>query len=585
MKDKYHIISEYYDFTTTDQMFQYHDGSKVNEHANADLGWIEHIQRISIPKKKADLQLRWWEYQGVNVKKDQKSPLIICWMEYYNTTWQRIADREGLTVVAFEYHKNSRIPALGKGTLGFGPRKDEIETYHYVIEKVIEKYNCDRNRIYAMGLSYGDMTAMCYARDYGKTLSGIALMNGPSSYFSLDYFNLFNLESIPSIQMRSNDDFTCDGFPADRAPQFPLKGNEEFIRKVRSYQTVLNRDVWMKANGIKSYHPLITSDYKRVYAVYPGKNTRVIYNEMVQKCHIGPLDAAEIFWSGLFSRYKRDNKGKIIEIAAEYFEPDQNIAVAAGCDTAYINNEVEKLSCHCVVVEPPKELARDSRVYHKSEDEYSTIYAPVDILEKGFGISYSIEKLPDRHTNQWGKLSKAIKIDDSVIRFIFMGRKYEIYTDTTIAVVDGKIIDVDRPPLTINNNLMIPIEEVAHLLGLWSSRNNDTVYITDHEMYLGYTMGRLIKEEILTNREKNPKVHVTVEKKGSGSVKLSSTSIERGKTIEVFVTPGKGCEVAEFNAYMENKWVPSYQLEQNKWIVPNTYLDVTVAISFKNKKV
>ena len=57
----------------------------------------------------------------------ENPPLIICLDEYYSRSWQYIADREGLIIVAFEYHRNYRLPnnEEGMGALGFGSKPDE----------------------------------------------------------------------------------------------------------------------------------------------------------------------------------------------------------------------------------------------------------------------------------------------------------------------------------------------------------------------------------------------------------------------------------------------------------------------------
>jgi len=93
-----------------DQMETYKDLSPEVQNCNAAIGWEEHLERIYSEDPAVDMDYRWWEYRGKSCTSDTKPPLVICFYEFYNTIWQRIADREGLVIVAFEYHRNLRLP-------------------------------------------------------------------------------------------------------------------------------------------------------------------------------------------------------------------------------------------------------------------------------------------------------------------------------------------------------------------------------------------------------------------------------------------------------------------------------------------
>ena len=583
MADKYHIISEFYDFTTGAQMMQYTDHSEVNQHANAELGWEEHLERVQVPEENADLELRWWEYNAAP-KDGKKNPLIVSFFEYYNSCWQQIADREGLTIVAFEYHKNSRIPAGGRGTLGYGPMPDEIATYHKVIGSVIDKYDCDRTRIYMSGLSYGDMTAQIYSSKYGKDLAGLVLMNGPSSYYNLNAFGMRDQTELPCMQMRSDDDYTCDGFPW---PDYDdAEGAKAFVKDIRSLQTVMNRDVWMKTNGAEDYSAEITTDRHYSFAVYQGKNCEVIYCEIFGHCHIVPIDAAEIMWSALFSRYRRGADGRIERIAPAFLKPDKNVAIAVGIDKAYVDNKAVGLPAASILISPPEKLTRDSYTYHRSEDRYETVYAPVEILKEGFGIDYKVEENPATlQTHIFAKtISPDIEVKDASVYFSFRGSDYRLMTDCNMVIKDGRVTDLERPPFYVRGQLYVPVMELAKLLGYCSSRNEDTVYITDHEVKLGYTVGRLIREEMLSERDEDPKCSITLLPCENGSAKLSEEIVSRGRSAEVYTKPAPGYVTESVEVFINGYHMPVYKTGVDTYYICNIMKDIELKVNFVKKE-
>ena len=121
---KCHVKIDWYDRIFNDQLEVYEEWGDTNNHSNEAKGWKEYLERIRVSEE-ADLTLHWWTYKGKNA--GENPPLIICLDEYYSRSWQYIADREGLIIVAFEYHRNYRLPnnEEGMGALGFGSKPDE----------------------------------------------------------------------------------------------------------------------------------------------------------------------------------------------------------------------------------------------------------------------------------------------------------------------------------------------------------------------------------------------------------------------------------------------------------------------------
>ena len=235
-----HVELNWFDRVFNDQLEGYANWCPENEHANEGLGFKEYLERIDGYNNDVNLDIRWWEYEG-KACKGQPAPLVICFTEYINTCWHRLADEYGIYILAFEYHRNQKPPEGGLGAKGFGPAIEEIRGYKYVADRMMEKYPIDKNRVYINGLSYGDMSAVNYARDYGDTLAGIVLIDGPSSPFNIQEFKFDNLPALPVLQIRGNSDLTCDGFPDGMS--FDAKGNFEWLRYMRSKINVINRGV------------------------------------------------------------------------------------------------------------------------------------------------------------------------------------------------------------------------------------------------------------------------------------------------------------------------------------------------------
>lgn len=282
-----HVTIQWYDRIFNDQLEAYEDWHEENEHANEGKGWTEFFETITDTAMDLNIDVRWWEYRGKACRDDVPAPLVICFDEYYNQSWQYVADDNGLVIIAFEYHKNMTPPPGGMGALGFGPDKSEIQGYKKAVGAIMRRYNIDKTRVYLNGLSYGDMSALCYAKEYPNDLAGIVLMNGPTCPYNIGAYELMgNLPALPAMTLRSDSDMTCDGFPNKLS--FDVGDNFEWLRYVRSKQTVYNRDLWMKQNKAEVL-PTITSKGKRVYIKYDG-DLPVIYNELNDRCHMRGIE-------------------------------------------------------------------------------------------------------------------------------------------------------------------------------------------------------------------------------------------------------------------------------------------------------
>lgn len=570
---------EWMDRVFFDQMTAYEDYVEHNQHANEDLGWTEYLEQIVEEETGVDLSVRWFVYRGKACKnKDEaKVPMVICFDEYYETSWMRVADREGFVVLTFEYHRNIRVEEDALGKPEFGVRPDEIRSYKIVVDRVMQEQNINPLRVYCNGLSYGDMATIFFAKEHGDMLAGIANINGPTSRYNIERFGLDQLPyKLPVLQIRGEDDMSCDGYPAGLA--LDIKGNIEWQRNMRSRTTIINRDLWMEKNDATNVQPKICSRGNRFFLKYDTESFPVIYNEVADNSHLVPVDYAEVIWEFIFNRFQRNPAGEIEEIGTTPWPEDEvSCGMAVGMDKAYIGHHVVELGNPCIMMEPFEELNEFSEFYCKPQVNYPSFYAPISLLEKLFGITYEIEDVPNRTNWLAGKPIKEVTLDDKIIRFEFRGKRYVLFTNSSLALIDDHAKSLHRPLLYINNVLMIPVAEISKVLGYFSSERNDAIYITDHESQMGFTFARLLREEILAGLKTVKKSRHTVEvlETEGGSVSVSDAEVYEGQQITMICKPKEGYRFKEIEATVNGLPVPTY-VENETHCLYNILGNVTI---------
>ena len=579
--NKYKVKIDWLDRVFYDQLTAYEDDVTYNQHANEDLGWIETLEQIVDKENDVDLSVRWFVYRGKSCS-DSKAPMVICFDEYFETSWQRIADREGLVILTFEYHRNIRVPDDALGKPEFGVRPDEIKSYKIVVDRVIKEQNIDACRIYCNGISYGDMATLFYAKEYGDTLAGIANINGPTSRYNIERFGLDKFEyQLPVLQIRGEDDMSCDGYPAGLA--LDVKGNWNWQRNVRSHTSVINRNLWLDKNGYEDVFPEIYTDRNRMFLRYNTESYPVIFNELADSAHLVPVDYSEVIWELIFNRFKRNEKGELVEITEKSWPKDEfSCGLVAGTDKAYINHKVTDLEAACIIVEPFEELNEFSEFYAKPQVNYASFYAPAELMKKFFNIEYAIEDKKN-HTNWlWGRCDENIKLDDKEVTFSANGRNYRMFTNSSLVMIDDFAYSMGRPLLVIKDTLMIPVAEFAEMLGYYTSERNDAIYITDHKISIGYTFARILREEILTGSIAEYQYEVKVLETENGSVETSAKTVSEGHQLDISYKAEDGFTLDKMIVTINGLEVPVYE-NGDRYCVYNVLGDVTVKGLFKNE--
>lgn len=574
-----HISLDWHDVTATEQARVYTKQLDHVEHVNEELGWSEYLEQLTEPELGYDISARWWEYRGRACRDGVPAPLVILFYTAANTSWRFLADREGLILLAFEDHRNQKLAGGFLGGLGFGPGDDEIWSYDVIIDRVLGKYGCDRGRVYACGLSFGDYSLLVYAGKYGKKLAGIASVNGPVAPFNMERYRLREtVPELPVLQIRSDYDTTCDGYK--EGDHFEKYTYRPWYRYIRSKVVTTNRNLWTERNGCDIRTPEIRTEGNRAFLRYPGANCDVIYAEYHRNSHVIPIDNAEVMWDNLFSRYRRDADGAVVETAPPPAADRNAVALVAGLDRAYINNKKTELCAPCCVLDPRETLPPVSEMAFREEASYSTFYAPAELLMLALGISWTYRK-NDVQMTVWneGRGNDAIRLEDGVISFSWNGSSYCLYTDCTVVSVDGKIRSLKRPPLWIRGVLMLPVCEVAELLGFHASAYNDAVYLCGHPFELGLSLSRYLREEILPDEVYVMTCSVRTYPSEHGTFTVNAETLREGDTLILNVFPEEGYRAVPRTA-INGVDFRATAIGENEYWICNLMGDADVAVDF-----
>lgn len=575
MFSPYRVPVHWYDRVFNDQMEAFTENIEEYEYSNAKKGWKEYKENFEEEFGCESLDFRWWEYEGRGREKGEKAPLIVILDEFYNTVWQRIADDEGLVLMASEYH---RPQFYRPGTPRYGAREEEVEVYRRLIERMCEKYNIDRSRIYIFGLSYGDMTAYMMVRRYKELFAGAIFMNGTMRGASLLEYPLPDDLVLPTLHLRSDSDYNVDGF--FDGLNFDAKGNKGWLKHIKARNVGLLRKQWIACSKTK-IHPLISSDRDSFLLVYEGENVPMIYNELTGHSHIAPVSYAQVAWELICNVYRRNSDGTIEAMGDMPITYDKGaIGLAMGKRQAYIDHKVVELSAPSMILEPAENTPFEHILFAEENVNKESFYASVDILSKGFGIEYEVENVENNSVWTAETPDDRITLDDKIIHFNCGDDQYDVYVNCSFARKNGRFINLGRPALFVDGSLMIPVKEYAEMLGMYCSVNNGAAYITDHPAELGYTAAIILREEILEG-EWIVLYEAKIETEGNGSAAAEGGGLIReGDSLTIHVKPGEEGRVEEFAPRINGLEVPYFDLGNNKYQVQNIFGDVTVKIIF-----
>lgn len=339
----------------------------------------------------------WYEYVPDSYDETRKTPLVVAlhgglmtgWGQSVYTSWSYVADREGFIVL---------YPNASKGGLWYIEHPEDIrqkicrpfdenfafndfpDDYHEnrdinmifaLIDRMCEKYNIDRGRIYMQGMSCGNAMTNTVARHYAYKFAAFAGSAGPVSpklLFDQDG-NILNDGGFADIwQTRMELDINAPG------EDCPL---EYTFRK--------NREYWNRL-GECSEIPKISIDGVNNFAFYTGKKANLTYREVVNRDHGQTLDDAEMAWDYVFSGVRRLEDGALehTETSCSRQGDKGALAAAEGKSRVLFDNKLVDIDGECFIWNKIK--------YHGLNGDYavrdSFLMLPAALLAEIFGAEY-----------------------------------------------------------------------------------------------------------------------------------------------------------------------------------------------------
>ncbi len=429
----------------------------------------------------------WYEYVPANYDPERKTPLVISchgglmtgWGQCIYTSWSHVADREGFIVVfpnaqrqrmwqiEFDPAKKEMlskpIPGLPQIALQDGP----ISGYHDVklilglLERMQEKYNIDRGRIYIQGMSMGNAVASQMARHFGHLFAGAAGSGCPTDTGLLfDEEDRVRNEGGPLDIMVSR--LEHDVVP----PYYPLKNKDTLMK---------NYQYWKLVNGCTGLPEIsIRGDYNFIF--FEGEKARFSIMDVKNRDHGQTFDDAEYMWDYNFSGVRRDADGNLAHTGCDRERKGDrvSVAVAEGCDMAWTGGETvpvngkvfswKKLKYHGL---GGKEIVRG---------EY--LYVPAAFCGRIWGADF--------RQNQDGTVCE---LD------LRTGEHLQFARGSVGCVADNRVESMLCEAVHRDGTLYIPLVWFAERFeGLYCSECNGVTYITDHPARISTYTAWILKD-------------------------------------------------------------------------------------------
>ena len=255
-----------------------------------------------------------------------------------STAWADLAEKEGF-IVLFPTANQVKDPAKDKPdwSVKAGDFCTDCDYIMHIIDKVIDEYDIDKERVYLAGMSVGDYMALTVASKHGQRFAGLAEYNGPADPAILSDVVEPGVP-IPIIQIRGELDLTM---PDRSLNKRPIEELSELKRKI--YEK--NLDLWIKKNQASTAPEIrCFGDVNTALYISSKTNCDVRYVEVKDMGHEEPMFAMQYIWSHCFSRYIR--KDGVIE---RLLPPNESspvkpaLAIKEGSKKAYVNGVIKHL--------------------------------------------------------------------------------------------------------------------------------------------------------------------------------------------------------------------------------------------------
>ena len=401
--------------------------------------------------------------------------------------WTTVAEAFGFMVL----YPQSLAPDLAWNPWNYYSEKDglkdDIAYLDWLIDRTVEKYNIDKERIYLHGHSFGDVMGTCYVLERGERFAAAALMSGPAAadQFVNDdgSFKFGPDKALPVVKIHGSEDLmmpmgryhlksecaspnTCD--PGRRLMKASGGVITEEMRRMKYQLSFLpNLLNWRHINSCEQVPVLsLRGDYN--IAQYKGDQKLTFYS-VEGGVHNPYKPMADYIWRYFFSAYKRVD-GKIVRVEPERtFEPDKMAsAIAEGAEKAYVRGEIKALSTKI----------------RRFNGALCAVPEDVCVLLPELSFRYDMD----------GKVVYFTKGSDELQ--LAAGNQTVVYNNelkwfSFTRFEDGK--------------LYVPVADIsAQMLGLYSAAAYDALFISEHEGRLTYDMAYTIRELLGTEEKLLP---------------------------------------------------------------------------------
>lgn len=426
----------------------------------------------------------WYEYIPSTYDASRKTPLVISchgglmtgWGQCVYSSWVQVAEREGLIVVYPDGHCNrfwAMVTMRGRhapqSVGGLRIPKDvpspednyDLCFLNRLIDRIEEKYNVDKTRIFMQGMSNGSGITQQFARYYGHRLAGACISAGAHNLmlYTNDQDELVNRGGPLDIILAcpENNDLLAECLPR----------NSRTCREAAFY--------WMQVNGITNRIPQIAIHGEDNFAYYTGGKANVTLLDVKNRDHGQAFDEASVCWDHVFSGSRREGD-KVIHGStwAEHSSDRFAAAFMEGIAKVWWHNEIAELKA------PPRKW--QVLKYHGLDGGHiirgEYLMVPLSFLAKLAGAEYS-----SRDANA------------SVVLLLPDGRRLQFARGSIGCVIDQSVRSMLCEAIQRDGELMVSVEWFAqYILNLHVSQCNGVVYVTDHFVQLSYTMADVIRD-------------------------------------------------------------------------------------------
>ncbi len=433
----------------------------------------------------------WYEYVPESYDPEKKTPLVISmhgglmtgWGQCIYTSWSLMAEQHGFIAVFPDASKN-RLWAdewgkwlydekeSGEGSENIPPNLDaspedirenrDINFTCALIERLSEKYNIDRGRIYMQGMSMGNMMTAMFARHKGYILAGAA-GSACATFLSVLYDQEGNIKNtagpVPVWQSR------------------PERNNVPEDTELQKYVNRMNKYYWMKLDGCDPV-PQISIVGENNFAFYKGEKGDVVYLDIKNRDHGQTFDDAALVWNYFFSGLRRNEDGTIERLESNRTRKGDafSLAFAEGKRNAWHNNRIEPM--------PAKALLWQKLKYHgldgdaKVRGEY--LMVPLSYLSEAFGAKYESQR------------------DNRMVRMTLPdGRVLQFAEGSIACMIDSDLRSMYCEALYRECELLVPVAWfLRYLFNLHVSECGGVLYATDHFNELSLYMADILTEAL-----------------------------------------------------------------------------------------